>query len=226
MQFGRALNFPFQDKDWFRKVLVPALWQILPGLGMIAVTGWALEVCRRVIRGTGNELPDFNLRRSLSDGLAVWGIFLVCGIPIFLWLGLGGFFTSPLFLKSGAGNSGTFDLLWWGIECGALVIALGAAVWASAAIGRFADTGSFRAAFRMREIFSVIRSAPAAYLLAVLAGFPLALLAFLGIAICCAGVSFTTAYALASAGHLAGQAYALGAARRASPAETKGRNST
>ena len=52
MQFARALTFYSQDKHWFRKVLALAAIQLIPIAGLAAATGWALEICRRVIRGS------------------------------------------------------------------------------------------------------------------------------------------------------------------------------
>ncbi len=217
MQFKHALAFPFQDKDWFKKVLIPAITQFVPLLGVLLTTGWALEICRRVIRKDTRELPSLHFRRDLAGGLVVWGIILIFGIPTFLWLGLGGLISAPLWNTNTEAGAGSFDVLWWGIEIGALVIALGAAMGALAAIGRFAETGTFRSAMQIREVITTVRSAPVVYLLAVLAWFPLGFLAVLGIAICGVGVFFTSAYALGSGFHLAGQAHSLAASRRPSP---------
>ncbi len=216
MQFGRALAFPFEDDNWFKKVLLPAAFLIIPILGMLVTTGWSLEICRRVIRNRTAALPDMEFRRNLTDGLSVWGIMLICLIPFGLWLGLGGIAGSLMGAAKEA--AGDYDLIWWGIECVALVLALAAAVWITAAIGRLADTGTFRSAFMIREVFSAIRSAPAVFIIATLSWIPLGLLAVSGTAICCVGAFFTSAFAAASAFHLAGQAYSLAAAKPVPPA--------
>jgi hypothetical protein len=215
MQIRRALTFPFQDDEWFTKVLRPAACLLIPLLGIFLAAGWALAVCRREIRKQTPALPGMEFRRNLNDGLAVWGIILICAMPLFLWLGLGGIIGSVL--ESAKVESGVFDLIWWGIEWAALGIAFAATVCAIAAIGRLAEAGSFRETFRIRRIFSSIRSAPAAFALTALAWLGLGILAVSGVAVCCGGMFFTSAFAAAAAFHLAGQAYALAAAGRASP---------
>jgi hypothetical protein len=216
MQFTSALKFYFQSEKWFRKVFAPAVCLFIPLVGLAAVTGWALEVCRRVIRKDPDPLPAMNFRRNLRDGIAVWGIVFVYGLPLVLWLGAGAILSIRLFPAGRESSAVSFDLIWWGIELTALMILLGAEMGIIAAIGRFADSGTFRAAFRLRDIFSTIRLAPIAFFLAVLAWLPLGLLAVSGIAVCGVGALFTTAYALGSGFHLAGQAYVAAAERVAS----------
>jgi hypothetical protein len=218
INFRLALAFPFEDKNWFGKILIPALVQCIPLFGLLAATGWALEICRRMVRKEARELPVLKFRRDLAGGLRVWGVTFLFGMPVWLWLGAGGLLSVPLWHANNRTATGSFDALWWGVECGALLIALAAAMGAQAAVGRLAETGSFRAAFQLREVVSILRSAPVVYLQVVLAWFPLGLLALSGIAVCGVGAFFTTAYALAAGFHLSGQAQALTASRRLPPA--------
>jgi hypothetical protein len=214
MQIMRALKFYFDDPHWFRKVLVAAACLLIPLLGWAIATGWALEICRRVIRGQKDEAPGIDLRRQLPDGLAGWGIVLAYLLPAGLFLGAAGILSALIFPAGKSIAPAAFDSYWWGIELLAAALLLGGALGTVAALGRFADAGSFRSAFQLREIVSSIRSAPVAYLQVVLMGIPLGLLALLGIAVFGAGLLFTTAYAIGSGFHLAGQAHLLAAARR------------
>ena len=216
MQFARALSFYSQDKKWFRKVLAPAAIQFIPIVGLAAACGWALEICRRVIRGSKDEVPALDLRRQLPDGLAVWGIGLAYLLPAAALLGMAGILSARLFPAGQSGAPAAFNSYWWGIEFIAAALVLGGAMAAVAAIGRFADAGAFRAAFQFREIVSAIRSNPLAYLQVVLAWVPLGLLALSGVAVCGAGLFFTTALALGSGFHLAGQAHRRTAEKAAS----------
>ena len=207
MQFARALSFYSQDKKWFRKVLALAAIQLIPIAGLAAATGWALEICRRVIRGSTDELPMLDLRRQLPDGFAVWGIGLVYLLPAPVLLGIAGILSTLIFPAGQSSAPAAFNSFWWGIEFITAALVLGAAMGTAAALGRFADAGSFRAAFQFREVVSAIRANPLAFLQVVLAGLPLGLLALLGIAVCGMGLFFMTAYALGSWFHLAGQAH-------------------
>jgi len=216
MQFARAMKFYFGDAHWFRKVLAAAACLLVPLLGWAAATGWALEICRRVIRGAEDGVPRIDLRRQLPDGFAVWGIALAYLLPAGIFLGAGIILSARIFPAGRSMAPAAFDSYWWGIEILAAAILLGGALGTAAAIGRYAGSGSFREAFRLRGIAGAIRSAPVAFLQALVMGLPLGLLAFAGIAVCGAGVLFTAVCALGSGFHLAGQAYLLAAGRGAS----------
>ncbi|MGB7539617.1 MAG: DUF4013 domain-containing protein [Anaerolineales bacterium] len=216
MQFTRALTFYIGDKHWFRKILTVAACLFIPLLGLAAATGWALEISRRVIRNQKDDLPGMDLRRSIADGLALWVIGLGYILPVVALSGAGGILSARFFPAGRSSAPMAFDSYWWGIEFIAAALLLAAALGMIAAAGRFAETGSFRAAFQLRKILSAIRSAPVVYLQIVLIGVPLGLLAISGIAVCGVGLFFTTACALGSGFHLAGQAQRLAAERAAS----------
>jgi hypothetical protein len=216
MQFARSLKFYFIDPHWFRKVIAAAACLLIPLLGWGVATGWALDICRRVIRGAEDEVPGIDLRRQLPGGLAVWGIGLVYFLPAAGLLGLGGMLSALIFPAGKSSAPAAFDSYWWGIEILAVAALLGGALGTTAAIGRFAGSGSFREAFHLRGIAIAIRSAPVAFLQALVMGFPLGLLAVAGVMICGVGVLFTAVCALGSGFHLAGQAHLLAAGRAAS----------
>jgi hypothetical protein len=216
LRFGQALTFFFRDERWFRKVLLPALCQFIPLIGLAAATGWALDICRRVIQKDEDSLPAMNFRRNLADGWKAWGVGLAYLLPAGVWLGVAGI-ASRLLFPSGAGvNQAAFDSFWWGSEFLAAALLLGAALGTTAAIGRMAETGSLRAAFRLRQIVQTVRSAPIEYLKVVSFWIPLGFLAVSGAAICGAGLFFTTAYALGSGFNLIGRAHLLAAEKAVS----------
>lgn len=211
MQTGRALTFPFQDADWFRKVLRVAVCLLIPVLGAFLAKGWALEVCRNVIRGRDRDLPDVHVRRHTGDGLAVCGLFLTCSLPVFLWLGVGGI--ADAVLSAAAADNVAVDVLWWGYEIALLALGAACGVWAVAAVGRLAEDGSFRRAVGIRGAVAAVRSAPSAYGFTALSWLGFGLLAASGIALCGMGIWFTSAFAAASAFHAAGQARRLAAGK-------------
>ena len=146
----------------------------------------------------------------------MWGIGLAYLLPAAALLGMGGILSALIFPAGQSGAPAAFNSFWWGIEFITAALVLGAAMGTAAAVGRFADAGSFRAAFQFREVVSAIRANPLAFLQVVLAGLPLGLLAISGVAVCGAGLFFTTACALGSWFHLAGQAHRKSAERAAS----------
>ena len=86
----------------------------------------------------------------------------------------------------------------------ALIYGLLLAFMLPAALGRFLDTGELGAAFKVKEVFALVKAAPVPFLIAIagsmIAGFiaPIGGIAF-GI-----GAIFTTAYAMAIIGHFYG----------------------
>lgn len=218
MRFGYSLTFPVRDGRWFRKVFLPACLLLVPVLGPLVVLGWGFEVCRRVVGRQPEELPSLDFGRNASDGLRLCAVILVYCIPLFVAAGLGVLIASPFFLSEKDTAAATVASVLCGVECGILLIAVAEALLISAAIGHCASEGNFRKAFRMGEVVRLLRDAPVAYLLTILAFFPLAVLGLSGSLICLVGLFFTGAYFAASAFHLIGQAYLVAQSRRVSPA--------
>ncbi|MBN1440022.1 MAG: DUF4013 domain-containing protein [Anaerolineales bacterium] len=214
MDFLRSLTFYFQDGRWFRKVLVAAVCLCVPPAGWILAAGWALEICRRAIRREADAVPSIQFRRDWAGGAAVAGAVLVFGLPSALWIGLGATGAAVIWRGGGTGEA-AFAAYWWIVELLAAGLLLAGALGAAAAIGRLADGERFCPAVRFTGAVARVRSAPGAYLAAILAGFPLALLALSGFLVCGAGTAFTMVYALGAEFHLLGQARASAAERAA-----------
>ncbi len=217
MRFGYALTFPVHDDHWFRKILLPACWLLVPVLGIVSVLGWACEVCRRAAGGQSEELPALNFRRNVSDGIRICGILLIYCLPLLVAAVAGGWFVSPLFLSEKDAAAAGVDLLLCAVECVLLLVAMADGLLISAGIGRYAAGEKFSSALRPGGSLRLIRSAPGAYLLTLLGFFPLTLLALSGSILCLIGSFFTGAYAAASAFHLIGQAYVLARSRPEAP---------
>jgi hypothetical protein len=217
MRFGYSLTFPFRDEHWFRKIFLPACLLLVPLLGLLVLLGWACEVCRRVIGGQTEELPDWNVERNVSDGIRIGGILLIYCLPILVAAAAAGLLALPVFLSEKDAAAGSVASLLCALECGVLLIMMGDGLLISAAIGRYASGEKFGSVLRPGESLRLVRSAPTAYLIVLLALFPLAILAHSGVLICLVGMLFTGAYAAASAFHLIGQAYLVARSRRSAP---------
>jgi len=76
-----------------------------------------------------------------------------------------------------------------------------------AAMGNYAARGNLGAAFRFKEVFGLLRSAPGAYLLTLLGIMVAGFVAGLGTIACVIGMFATLVYSQAIMGHLYGQAY-------------------
>ncbi len=217
MRFGYSLTFPLRDNRWFRKIFISACVLLIPVLGALVVLGWGCEICRRVIGGQPEELPALNFDRNLSDGFRIAGILLVYMLPLLLAAALGGWLVSPFFLSEKETAAGGVAAVLCALECGLLLLATADGMLATAAVGRYAGGENFLRTLRPGDAFRLVRSAPAAYLLTVVAFFPLALMALAGSVICLVGAFFTGSYFTASAFHLVGQAHLVARSRRATP---------
>ncbi len=228
MDIGKAFSFVFEDKDWVVKILIGIAvtvagfvlsFLVIPAIlaGMI-LSGYALEITRRVIRGDADVLPAWDdWGQILVDGLMVTIITVVYALPIII-IGLCVGVPASLITESSAvslsagealgvfasSSVGCFSLLW------ILVMSL----LLPAAIGRFAAEGELASAFQLGEVFSLVRDNLSTYLLTAVMVLATGIMASLGLLLCFVGVLFTSVYAELVSGHLYGQAY-LEATRRA-----------
>ena len=223
MDIGKAFTFVFEDEDWITKVLIGIgivvgglvlSWLIIPAiLAALLLSGYSLEITRRVIRGDDEVLPAWdNWGQLIVDGLQVAVIGIVYALPIFV-LGLcvnGPIQAGAAKRSPGSGYSflqsvsmfvgmavGCFDLLW------AIVMTLVV----PAAIGRFAAEGELASAFRFGEIIALVRDNLATYVITAVMVWATGIMAAFGLVFCLIGVFFTAVYAELVTGHLYGQAY-------------------
>jgi hypothetical protein len=206
MDFGLAFTFPFKDPDWFKKIAIIGLVGLIPIIGQLVLFGWAFQIAQRVIRGEHAPLPELDFGEQLTKGFQTWLIYLVYALPIII-------ITIPLAvvdsLAATANGSNDSIILALSLCCGAVIFLYGIfmAFVVPAAIGRFADKGNFGAAFQFANVFALVRSAPAAYLMVLLGYLLSGLIAPAGSILCVIGVVLTLAYAQAVTFHLTGQAY-------------------
>jgi hypothetical protein len=204
MDFGLAFTFPFQDQDWIKKVLIGAALLLVPIFGLIVVLGWSVEVSRRVIRRDTEVLPGWdNFGEKFSLGLKAFVVLFVLSLPLTL-------FSLPYtFINPAASDtmSTVFTIFSICFSCFSILYSIVLALGYPAALGILADTDSIGSALNPGKIFSLVRSAPAAYLITLLGIIVAGFVAGLGVIICAIGVLATIAYAMLIEGHLFGQAY-------------------
>ncbi len=214
MNFGQAFTYVFEDPDWAKKVLIPALIALIPLVGQIFLLGWSLDIARRVIQQNPRPLPDLDFGRQFVDGLKGLVIGLVYAIPIII-------FTIPIIIASTTiSSAGTISpdqtpttattiVSLVSVCCGGIIFlySILMAFVLPAAYGNFAATGQLGSAFRFSEVIGLVRAAPGAYLLVLLGLIVSGFIGGLGTIACGIGVVVTTAYAMAINGHLYGQAY-------------------
>lgn len=88
LDFRRSVTFPFRDDNWSKQMLIGAGVYLVPILNF-ALSGYGLDVQRRVARGEDVPLPTWNdLSAHLMDGLKLLAVQAIYSIPAFLIMAL------------------------------------------------------------------------------------------------------------------------------------------
>lgn len=210
MDFGKAFAFQFDDPDWLKKIGIGALLLLIPLLGWLWIAGWSLEITKRVIRKDPAPLADWDdFGGYLVRGFQVFIIGFVYALPIILLSTCISILFPSVFNSGGSGDDVSAGI--WVVvacvNCLSLLYGILLAFVIPAALGNFADSEQFGAAFRFGEVFGLVRAAPMAYLLVLVGNLLAGIIAMFGLILCFIGVVITNAYAQSVIGHLNGQAY-------------------
>jgi hypothetical protein len=77
-EFKEGLVYPFQDKDWVKKLWPLPIIAAIPLLGIFSVIllkGWRFEMVRNLAFGT-KELPAFDFFKMLKRGAILWLVMI------------------------------------------------------------------------------------------------------------------------------------------------------
>ena len=214
MDIGKAFTFVFEDDDWVVKVLIAMgilvagivlFWLVIPAiLAALLLSGYSLEITRRVIRGDATVLPAWDdWGQLLIDGLQVAIIGIVYALPMIVVSFCVG---TPLGLmtENSGGAAAFFSLalscfnLFWGVIMSLTL---------PAAVAKFAAEGELASAFKFGEVIAMVRDNLTTYVITAVLVWVTGVMASLGLLFCFIGVFFTGIYAELVQGHLYGQAY-------------------
>jgi len=211
MDFGLAFSFPFQDEKWIEKIVVAALISIIPIIGWFALLGWSIEIGRRVINGDKQVLADWSdFGGLLTLGFKAWVAALVFSIPlIIVWVPVG-LFSGLIGSTDGDAAGAIISIVSFCMICLTFTYSIALLFFLPASYGRLAATDGLGESLNIRELWTIVRNAPSAYLIVLLGYIVAGFIASLGSILCLVGVFLTTAYSLAVEGHLLGQAYVEG----------------
>ena len=152
-------------------------------------------------------LPDLDFGGFLGKGFKAAVISFVYSIPIII-------FVAPTQILTLVGGSSSEDIYMYltigvGCICGGIAIlyAILMSFMIPAAYGEFLTADSLGAAFKFGKVFGLVKKAPVAFLIAILASMVASLLIPLGVIACVIGSIATSAYYFAIMGHVYGQAY-------------------
>ncbi|KUK46246.1 MAG: putative membrane protein [Anaerolinea thermophila] len=213
MDFGLSFGYVFEDKDWFKKIAIPALCALIPVIGEFVVVGWGLRATKNVIDGKErNALPELDFGNDLGHGFMASVIALIYSLPVAIVVGISG---AMFGFATGESRSGNWVLITLGTCIGLLGLVLGiaSAFFASPAVANYIAKGNFSAAFKFKEIFAMLKKSFVSWLLVILGQIiALGFIAPLGTIACGIGALLTFVYGTAVYSHLLGQAYNQSAA--------------
>jgi hypothetical protein len=208
MDFGLSFGYVFKDKEWFRKIAIPALVSLIPIIGQFIVMGWGLKATKNVIEGKEqNALPELDFGGDLGRGFMAAVISFIYGLPVAILSGIGGALAGFGTERPEAANY-VLIIISACIGLVALVLGIITAFFGASAVANYVAKGDFGAAFKFKELYGMIKKSFVSWLL-VIVGQILALgfIAPLGIIACGIGALFTFVYGTAVYSHLLGQAY-------------------
>lgn len=174
MIFGFDLKeiffFPFKDEAARKNLLIGTLifliGMIIPVLPVILITGYAVQVSKRVLNGESLQMPAWEDWSSLfKDGLKLFAIRMIYSLPLLiiaipLMLSLIGL---PIFLETAEGQNqdalfAIFMVVIMGGLCILIPLSLPLAVIIPAAEMHAIEQDNFSAAFQFKNWWQVLRA--------------------------------------------------------------------
>ena len=216
MDIGRAFGYIVEDEDWIKKIGIAGLIALIPGIGVLVVAGWGLEIMRRTVEGEQDPIPmphedalSYLLRGFLASVIAI--VYLLPMIILMVVAQLASAAAASGDLGGGGAASSAILVVTLCLSCLAIIYAFFSGFIIMAATANYAVVGELGAAFRVSEIVANVRAAFVPYLIATfLAGAIVAIADVVGILLCGIGLAFTLAYAIAVNSNLQAQAYRRG----------------
>ena len=215
MDIGRSFTYVTQDQDWIKKVLLGGVITLIPIAGPLFAFGYMLETMRNIIAEQEVPLPEIgDFGAKLVEGLKVWVISFIYALPLVLFsICAQSGSLAPVIAENV--DPDTLEVLTSvsiGVSacCGCLLLlyAILMGLILPFAWGKYAETGQIGAAFRLGEIFEMLKSnvgsAVVVLLVNGLAGFVAALV---GTIACGIGLIFTLFYAQLVMAFLYGSLY-------------------
>lgn len=200
MDIGRSFSYVTEDQEWLRKVLIGALISLIPVIGQFYLMGYAIEALRNILQGRETPLPEptDDFGDKLVKGILIWVIVFIYFLPLTIasaCSGAGGAIFPSIIDDPDAVN--VITSVWGGcfgclsIVIGILISLLMPFVWS-----RYAETGEFGEAFKLGEIFGMLKENLGQTVIATLVSGLAGFVAFIvGLILCGIGLIFTMFYA-------------------------------
>ena len=216
MEYGKAFTYPQADPNWLTKWLIASFVGLIPIVGGFLALGYSIEIARRVIKDEPSVLPEWNdFGEYLKKGFMAFVIALVYVLPLIL---VAVCVSVPqVILTANDDGSGTLTtiagLISTCLGCLAAIYGVIVGMMFPAALGKFAVTGEIGAGLRVGEVFALVRTKPAVFLIVMLlSSLAASVLTSAGVIVCGIGALAGAGYAQLATAHLWGQAYRVASA--------------
>ena len=195
-----AFAWPFRDPDGLSKVAIIGLILLIPIVGTINGLGWMLAALDR-LRAGEEKLPPANFD-YLGRGV---GLFVVNLVYVLALIAVGGvlYGLAVVILATQGHDSPNAFLVALALALlfmtfGVVTIGSLALTFATPAITLAVSRGGIAAGLRLDEIVHMSIRSPLNTLIAGLMLIAVGFIEGLGVVVCCVGIVFTVAYALAA----------------------------
>jgi hypothetical protein len=143
MDYGSAFVYMFSSKDWPKKFVIAVAMSLIPWLGLIVVTGYALDVLRNLNQGAPDPLPDWtgdDFARWLGRGLGLTVTTLTFLLPAIIVMVAIWFCGAFGIAAVGGDSEGLSAALWLCLCCIFLIMYFVAGLGAFVVYARYAST--------------------------------------------------------------------------------------
>jgi hypothetical protein len=207
MNFGLSFSYIFKDKDWFNKMLLPAVCMLIPIVGWMVTLGWALKVARNVMEGKEEPLPNLVFGEDILRGFFASLISFVYSLPVAVITSLSSVIDSWAYSQNRFAIFGT-TLITGVLGLLAFLVGIVTTFFGTTAIAHYIAKDDINAAFRFKEVYKVLAANLGDWVIVAIGTLlAVGIIAPLGTIACVIGVFLTTTFGLAVMGHLVGQAY-------------------
>jgi len=206
MNFGLSFSYIFEDQDWFKKLLLPALCMLIPVVGWMVAVGWALKAAKNVMDGVENPLPDLDFGNDILRGFFAFLISFVYSLPVSILSSVSGWISGWNMHNSEVAMWG-FGIFTGVIGLIAFLLGVVTSFLSLVAVGNYIAKDDLGAAFRLGEVWKLLMNNLGDWVLVALGTLlAVGIIGPLGTIACVIGVVLTMTFGLAVMGHLMGQA--------------------
>mgnify|MGYP000900014225 FL=1 len=208
MDIGRAFTYPFEDKDWLKKIGIGGLVNIIPVLGQMITQGYALRQLKNQAAGRELPLPEWdNWGGDLAAGAKILIGLFIYALPAVLV----SIVASVIIAATADASSDSPSTISTICACGQTIVqvvwGLFVAIISPAAILNFARQGeSIGSFFKIKDVIALTKANTKEYAMVVIMSVVVNLVAGLvGGIICGIGTLFTMVIANLAVMHLLAQ---------------------